>query len=476
LTESDTDNLQPTRFESIFEAVGDSGGLGEAFACASRSTRAQLSGITPDEAVVRDVGAGVLAPAMTGFCLWLLHRAEALGLRRLYFLSRDGHLVLEVARALAPRLGLNIDLRYLLCSRKAFVPACVTATTPEQLAMAFEDSPVFSVRVCFERLGIAPETVSDALSGGGFPEESWGRNLSSEARTQLQHVVVTAPAVSEAVIKNASSLRDVLWDFLVQEGLLDGTPFGLVDLGWKASTQRALVRLLATQHGAAGGAPVRPHGLYFGLDCDGTVGPAGLDAEGYFADGQRQTGFWRNDLPQLAAILEPMCTIGHGTVTGYQRKDGRVEAVLAPSASSVYEKWHFDVLRKTVRCFAQQIVPTTDMAREAGVLTQPVYDAVVTLWMHPDLQEAKVWGVLPLGDRLGAIDFSDQYAKRHGWPDVLRTLSDGVIREPEGSIWFAGSFVQDSALMRLVLRIARRVGGAWSGLLRLFGRGRTADG
>ena len=462
-------NIPTTRFEETFEAVAEcTGGLGKAFADASRAAREELSGLTPEEEIVRDVGAGVLAPVMSAFCLWLLRRADELGLRRLYFLSRDGHLVLEVARILAPRLGVDIDLRYFLCSRKAFVPACVTSVTADQLGMAFEDSPFFSVRVCFERLGLAPEEVRDALAERGLAEDDWGRNLDPAERDLLHHLVMEEATIREAVLENARVRRDVLWDFLVQEGMLDGTPFGLVDLGWKANTQRALCRLLATHQRAAEGVPCQPFGFYFGLDRDEAVGDALLDAEGYFADGQRQTGFWQNEIPQLAAILEPMCTIGHGTVTGYRRKVGCIEAILASPESSVYEKWHFDILRKTVRCFAKNVDPAPDAATRATELVQPVHDAIVALWQHPTRQEAAVWGQLPLGDRLGAIDFSDRFAKRHSWRDVMMTLSDGVIREPDGSIWFPGSFVQDSAAMRVLLRVARRFGSVRQGLLRLF--------
>jgi len=397
-------------------------------------------------------------------------------LRRLYFLSRDGYLVLEVARILAPRLGLDIDLRYFLSSRKALVPACITAVTPDQLSMAFEDSPFFSVRVCFERLGLAPRAVRDALAEGGFGEDHWRRNLDSTERELLQQLVIDDPAIGEAVLGNARDQRDVLWDFLVQEDMLDGTPLGLVDLGWKASTQRALCRLLATQHRAAGGAPCRPFGLYFGLDRDKATGDDFLDAEGYFADGQRQAGFWRNEVPQLAAILEPMCTIGHGTVTGYRRHEGRVEANLAPPESSVHDRWYFDTLHKTVCLFAEHVGPVSNTDSLAMELVQPVHDAIVSFWLHPTGPEAEVWGRLPLGDRLGAVDFSDRFAKKHSWQDVLRTLSDGVIREPEGSIWFAGGFVQGSVALRLLLRVARRVGGVHQWLLRLFWRRGSGPG
>ena len=59
----------------------------------------------------------VLAPALGAFTRWLLEETEQAGIRRLYFLARDGYLMYRCARIYAERFQLPIECRYLCCSR-----------------------------------------------------------------------------------------------------------------------------------------------------------------------------------------------------------------------------------------------------------------------------------------------------------------------------------------------------------------------
>ena len=40
----------------------------------------------------------ILAPALNDFVLWILRKAQRNGIRRLYFLARDGYLMYRCAR------------------------------------------------------------------------------------------------------------------------------------------------------------------------------------------------------------------------------------------------------------------------------------------------------------------------------------------------------------------------------------------
>lgn len=59
----------------------------------------------------------ILAPALNGFVLWILRQAQRNGIRRLYFLARDGYLMYRCARIYVERFQLPIECRYLCCSR-----------------------------------------------------------------------------------------------------------------------------------------------------------------------------------------------------------------------------------------------------------------------------------------------------------------------------------------------------------------------
>jgi FMN phosphatase YigB (HAD superfamily) len=67
--------------------------------------------------------AALATPLLLGFCLFVLARARALGINRLYFLARDGYLPLRICRLLTAGSGEIWDLQYLRVSRAALSDA-----------------------------------------------------------------------------------------------------------------------------------------------------------------------------------------------------------------------------------------------------------------------------------------------------------------------------------------------------------------
>ena len=69
--------------------------------------------VTSGERVLQEI----FAPLMTAFTVWVLREAEARGIKRLYFLSRDGYLPYRTAIRLVKSCEFDIECRYLYCSR-----------------------------------------------------------------------------------------------------------------------------------------------------------------------------------------------------------------------------------------------------------------------------------------------------------------------------------------------------------------------
>ena len=71
---------------------------------ASRLARLEAAqrGVSAPQA---EVGSGVLGPLLVGFALWVVAQARQHGVRRLYYVARDGEVMLAVARHVigAPR-------------------------------------------------------------------------------------------------------------------------------------------------------------------------------------------------------------------------------------------------------------------------------------------------------------------------------------------------------------------------------------
>lgn len=90
-----------------------SGGLSDALAGASRLVRLRQAGLGERGDALLGVAAGVAAPLMVGYLLWVLGRARALGLRSLWVPSGQGHAVGSIGEVLAERLGVEVVFRRL---------------------------------------------------------------------------------------------------------------------------------------------------------------------------------------------------------------------------------------------------------------------------------------------------------------------------------------------------------------------------
>jgi hypothetical protein len=79
-----------------------------------------------------ETAAGVVAPVLGAFVSWVLATARERGWRRLYFVSRDGQILVRMARELAG--GLGLDCRYLHGSRQAWFLAALDGFDLESAA------------------------------------------------------------------------------------------------------------------------------------------------------------------------------------------------------------------------------------------------------------------------------------------------------------------------------------------------------
>lgn len=278
--------------------------------------RARLANPETDPArrVIWDTGCDVVGPLVLGFVHWCLTEAQARGLRRLYFVARDGQLPLRVAELLARQWGFAIECRYLYGSRQAWHPAAAAAGAPRDQAIAY----------------------------------------------------------------------------LRQEGLFDGTPWAMVDIGWHGNLQRSLAQLLAMGDHTA---PL--HGFYFGLQP-----PAPAPAT------DTLKGYW-NQLPARGhgvlrlnhALWEIFLSADHGSVMGYRAEGDRVVPELREPCNERALAWGVATLQAAVLKFAEcalAALPQPPCApRDWLAVTREVY---LEFYRRPTHAEAATWGGIPFSD------------------------------------------------------------------------------
>ncbi|WP_169155574.1 HAD family hydrolase [Brasilonema bromeliae] len=415
-------------------------GLSSAMAGASRLVRLQVPVSSSKEEALRDVAAGVVAPTLVGYVLWILQQAQLMGLKRLYFVSRDGQVLLEIARRLVGKLNFSCELRYIYGSRLSWnLPAVVSLDPQQALEMLkrpswiLDGTSTLSIRDFLARVSIAPQEIRDSLAAIGFKEEDWSRILSPQ-EVQALHPVLDKPEVSELILQKAVQKQQVLMKYLDQEGVLDSIPKGLVDVGWFGSSYDSLAALVN-----ANGATLDV-GFFYGLKSN-SKGNQSDSKKGYFFDQRTRTGF-KDVLPELGIVpLEMFCSADHGTVLGFMEEGDQVRPVFKEEHNQRIIDWGLPLVRKAVYSFTENLLLDPNLVNPWADVRQASADVLQSFWLSPSYTEAKAWGDFPW--EAGHSENTNSLAQSYSWINVAKSFLTARFAYNQG-LWFEGSVAQSS--------------------------------
>lgn len=403
------------RYERVLEEESwASEGLSSVMAGAARLTRLTVHVASAKEKHLRNISASVAAPILIGFILWLLRRAQKLGLKRLYFVSRDGQILFEIASRLIKKLNYDCDLRYLYGSRQAWMLPSIINTDERHLRRAciFEAHNV-SVNSALDRLNIQPGEIKDKLiAATDLGEAQWNDNLTVRQRDVLRKFILNDGFVQSLIVERAKEKRTVVVDYLRQEGLLEDVPYGMVDLGTAGTLHCALSTILKSVN-------ARPlTSFYLGYrhnDLDTYYG----SLEAYFFDYRQQVGF---ECRGLSDMLEIICSGDHGSVVGYKEENKQIQPVLTEQVNQKVMDWGYEKVRETIHFFAETIVLDATLVNPWTDVRNSVLRAFETFWKHPSLAEANAWGSFLMEDGWGNKAQWLQIAEPYQWKHLSRIL------------------------------------------------------
>ncbi len=446
----------PGRFERI---LLDGGRGGRRFAAAAARTRAEITAASDHTQAIRDVAAGVAAPLLVAYVIWILYQARARGTERLYFLSRDGHVLANIADVLAPRLGITVERRYLYASRQAWNRAAGTSQLSRWL---WRDMPAnVTLDDILRRLTIPRAAVEADLAEIGFVqfEAALGKAEIRRLRAYLESSRFASVAAA-AVAEN----RNLLLAYLEQEGVFDTSAKAMVDLGWAGSQHETLCDLLAERG--------TPPCLCYLFGAKALASPWADQRRGYYFD---EGAIPATDpvhvlVPRdLYVLMEMMCSTDHGTLTGFRRNGTQVEPVLAAGRTAEVTAWGLPLLHRTLAAVANAIDLTDFDPAEIDPNSNAAFRTTIDrllegFWLAPSATEAAAWGRFPWdagqGHEDGAIPLAEPYSLR----DISSAWRQGTLKKRD-IFWVAGAVAMTPTPVTTALRGAagtRR----WAGRLR----------
>ncbi|MGN1423560.1 MAG: hypothetical protein ACI4XA_09310 [Oscillospiraceae bacterium] len=363
---------------------------------------------------IRALGTKYAGPVLTNYVKWILLKASERGIKRIYFLARDGYTLKMIAEEICGRCGLDIDCRYLYCSRFSLRLPSFHLIGGEAMDMLLIPAVKNTVRGVFRRLCATEEEERQIMDTIDFPCGDPCEPLSYEQYDGLCAALRASSAFSELVRRKSEQAYGDAVGYLEQEGLLSDIPYAIADSGWTGSMQRSLRQLLSRA-----GYTKKLTGFYFGMFAD-------PKSE---ADGEYNAMYFNAHSPKRDRILfsnnlfECWLSAPHAMTKGYTRENGRFVPVFDTEPSEqecALINAHIDGITNYVRhCADSRLDPRRADEKE---LVGNIRKILRRIMAHPTSEEAQVYGQYMFSD-----DVSSEGMKPLASPEQVSRLKNYVV-------------------------------------------------
>lgn len=372
--------------------------------------------IKDPEDVRQSVGYGVLAPLLHRFVIWVLQQAQEKGIKRVYFLARDAYFMYLAARIYVRHYGLDIDCRYLYCSRYAIRVPTYHRNIEKALDYITLGGLDITPEKIYARAGITGNNLEELLEERIIDfdvDEQIPRSRLSDIRQDLKDSVLFLEKLRETSRKAEPALEK----YLKSEDLLSEEPAAFVDSGWVGSLQRDLNEELRRL-----GRKDYIEGYYYGL----YEVPVKSELTRYHTYHFSPEGGLKRKVLFNNCLFESIFTAPHGMTIGYQQEsDNKSVPILADlSKSRIQEvqkmeqallRWQNALLKEQLGCNFEDLCRILlNRGTEKGINRNQA------LFMHhPTQDEAEAYG---------RLEFTDDILE-YGGNQIATVLTEQELKE-----------------------------------------------
>jgi hypothetical protein len=187
------------------------------------------------------IAADYVAPAYIPYVYDILNVVQHRGIKRLYFLSRDGYVLMKIAEAFQPK---DIELRYLFVSRKSLILPYMANGDEDRYLQAIDLHTLYNHSV--DKLLSQLDTDRDELRTYGIEFPYIKIKNKKQERDFLDKLFHSEFTVS--LQERAEHSRQLFLDYLRQEGVTNGERTAMVDVGW-LGTSRLIINSVLREIG-----------------------------------------------------------------------------------------------------------------------------------------------------------------------------------------------------------------------------------
>lgn len=326
----------------------------------------------------------VTAPVLFCYVDYVIVNAEKQGIKKIYFLARDGYILKAVADVMIKSRKLKIETCYLYVSRYALRNAlyfkCDTVEDFENAGF-FGRCAVQSAENTLKRAGLEEGQRVEVYRKIGFDGDE--KRVMNDAEYDEFCKLLKSDNELFTDIKNSSREKyENIIGYFEQSGLFENKKIALVDSGWLGSVQRTLTELIMDKTDIG-----RITGYYFGL--------YRKESDSYrsflfdISDAYRYVPTFCNNL------FECFCSAPHGMTIGYNKTENGIQPVTAEVNGYIADAAAMQT-DTAVRFTAYACESNINISEKQ--LKQLAAKLIKALMYKPDKEEAEIYGAFPFCD------------------------------------------------------------------------------
>ena len=186
------------------------------------------------------------APSLILYTKWILEDAQKRNYDKLYFLMRDGKILMDIANILSPVINSKTETSLIYCSRNSLRQACYHINQ-DHLDLLFYYLHQRTLTDVMLRL-FDPKELLEFKKVSNISEEDFLKPLSQEDLIKMKQQIISNEKALELINKKSKKVFDCCLGYLEDCGIFEkDQKFALVDTGWTGSMLKNLQAIVNTK-------------------------------------------------------------------------------------------------------------------------------------------------------------------------------------------------------------------------------------
>lgn len=185
-----------------------------------------------------NLGYSIMGPFLISYVQWVIRKLKSHKVNRVYFLARDGYLIMKVYEIFRRIFKDLPEYRYLLCSRRGVaVPGIFDIDNILETAMLNYGITTIG-NFLNTRFGLDMDDIPEKILKKYSFKKDGSTKISFPDDISITNNFVSD--IQDIIIKNAQEERRLYDSYLREEGLYDDINISLVDIGYSGTMQRKI--------------------------------------------------------------------------------------------------------------------------------------------------------------------------------------------------------------------------------------------